>query len=77
MAPIVAWLCTDEAVTGAPFYVMRFVDGLILRDEPTARSVPETLRGAAADSLVDDSVDAARSPSLRPFANGDRAVPGH
>jgi len=51
--PPVVGLCTDEAVTGAPFYVMRFVDGLILRDEPTARSVPETLRAAAADSLVD------------------------
>jgi aminoglycoside phosphotransferase (APT) family kinase protein len=24
--------CEDEAVTGAPFYVMRFVDGLVLRN---------------------------------------------
>jgi aminoglycoside phosphotransferase (APT) family kinase protein len=26
-------LCTDEAVTGAPFYVMGFVDGVIARSE--------------------------------------------
>ena len=25
-------LCTDEAVNGAPFYVMGFVDGLVVRD---------------------------------------------
>jgi len=51
--PPVVGLCTDEAVTGAPFYVMRFVDGLILRDEPTAMTVSESIRAAAADSLVD------------------------
>jgi aminoglycoside phosphotransferase (APT) family kinase protein len=51
--PPVVGLCTDEAVTGAPFYVMRFVDGLILRDEPTALTVGESIRSAAADSLVD------------------------
>ena len=42
--PPVVGLCTDEAVTGAPFYVMRFVDGLILRDpeavEPGAGTGP-------------------------------------
>jgi len=51
--PPVVGLCTDEAVTGSPFYVMRFVDGLILRDEPAARAVPEPLRAAAAESLID------------------------
>ena len=51
--PPVVGLCTDEAVTGAPFYVMRFVEGVILRDQPTAESVPEAVRTAAADSLVD------------------------
>jgi len=50
--PPVIGLCTDEAVTGAPFYVMRFVDGVILRDEPTAGTVAEPIRVAAADSLV-------------------------
>ena len=51
--PPVVGLCTDEAVTGAPFYVMRFVDGLILRDEAAALAVAEPIRAAAADSLVD------------------------
>ena len=55
--PPVVGLCTDEAVTGAPFYVMRFVDGLILRDQLTAEAVPETIRMAAADSLVDVLAD--------------------
>jgi aminoglycoside phosphotransferase (APT) family kinase protein len=32
-------LCTDDAVNGAPFYVMGFVDGNVVRDVGTARSV--------------------------------------
>jgi aminoglycoside phosphotransferase (APT) family kinase protein len=55
--PPVIGLCTDEAVTGAPFYVMRFVDGVILRDQPTAEAVPEPIRMAATDSLVDVLAD--------------------
>jgi aminoglycoside phosphotransferase (APT) family kinase protein len=55
--PPVVGLCTDEAVTGAPFYVMRFVDGVILRDQPTAEAVPEPIRMAAADKLVDVLAD--------------------
>jgi len=55
--PPVVGLCTDEAVTGAPFYVMRFVDGLILRDQPAAEAVPEAIRAAATDSLVDVLAD--------------------
>src|SRR5437588_13065310 len=39
--PPVVGLCTDEAVTGAPFYVMRFVDGLSLRDPEAVTRVPE------------------------------------
>ncbi len=39
-------LCTDESVNGAPFYVMDFVDGLIVRDasvvdELTPRGPPQ------------------------------------
>jgi aminoglycoside phosphotransferase (APT) family kinase protein len=55
--PPVVGLCTEEAVTGAPFYVMRFVDGLILRDQPAAEAVPEPIRVAATDSLVDVLAD--------------------
>ena len=32
-------LCTDLEVTGAPFYVMSFVDGYVLRDPKTAEAV--------------------------------------
>lgn len=31
-------LCDDPSVTGAPFYVMTFVEGLVLRDAATAES---------------------------------------
>ena len=51
--PPLVGLCTDESVTGAPFYVMRFVDGLILREPESVDPVPEPVRMAAADSLVD------------------------
>jgi aminoglycoside phosphotransferase (APT) family kinase protein len=51
--PPVVGLCTDEAVNGAPFYVMDFVDGLVLRDSVAAEAVTEPVRRAAADSLVD------------------------
>lgn len=47
-------LCTDEAVNGAPFYVMGFVDGLILRDAPQVEAaLPVERRGPAAVSLVE------------------------
>ncbi len=51
--PPLVGLCTDEAVTGAPFYVMRFVDGLILREPESVDPVPEPVRMAAAESLID------------------------
>ena len=35
--PATYGLCTDEAVNGAPFYVMEFVDGHILRDQAERR----------------------------------------
>jgi aminoglycoside phosphotransferase (APT) family kinase protein len=46
-------LCTDESVNGAPFYVMDFVDGLILRDEATARRLTPEQRRLAGEDLVD------------------------
>jgi aminoglycoside phosphotransferase (APT) family kinase protein len=42
----------DDAVTGAPFYVMRFVDGAVVRDATAARALDEPVRGAVADDLV-------------------------
>jgi aminoglycoside phosphotransferase (APT) family kinase protein len=52
--PATFGLCQDAAVTGAPFYVMAYVDGVVPRDEATvAASLDEAARGAAAGSLVD------------------------
>jgi aminoglycoside phosphotransferase (APT) family kinase protein len=44
VAPVLG-LCTDEAVNGAPFYVMRFVDGVVLDTADAVRQhVPERER---------------------------------
>jgi aminoglycoside phosphotransferase (APT) family kinase protein len=46
--------CEDSSVNGAPFYVMGFVDGLVLRDAATTEaSLPVAARPVAAESLVD------------------------
>jgi aminoglycoside phosphotransferase (APT) family kinase protein len=37
--PPVVGLCTDQSVTGAPFYVMDKVDGFVVRDEAAAASL--------------------------------------
>ncbi len=51
--PPVLGLCTDESVTGAPFFVMSFVDGLVLRNPDAVAEVGEPVRRAASESLVD------------------------
>ena len=49
-------LCEDPDVTGAPFYVMAFADGTILRTKEDAEALdPEVLRAAGA-SLVDTQI---------------------
>ncbi len=52
VAPVVG-LCTDDAVNGAPFYVMGFVDGLILRDTAAASDVSPAVRRRAGLSLAE------------------------
>ncbi len=49
--------CDDPAVNGAPFYVMGFVDGHVVRDRATAEAVltPEARR-TASESIVDTMV---------------------
>lgn len=44
--------CSDETVTGAPFYVMSFVDGLILRDSAAAAALDAAAAREAMRSLV-------------------------
>ena len=51
VAPVVG-LCTDETVNGAPFYVMDFVDGLVIRDAAVAKDVPIDVRRAAGMSIA-------------------------
>jgi aminoglycoside phosphotransferase (APT) family kinase protein len=44
--------CDDPEVNGAPFYVMDFVDGLVIRDQFVAGKVPAEVRRAAGMSLA-------------------------
>ena len=46
-------LCEDEAVNDAPFYVMGYVDGLVLTDPAqTEREIPEASRAKLGDDVV-------------------------
>jgi aminoglycoside phosphotransferase (APT) family kinase protein len=46
-------LCTDESVNGAPFYVMSFVEGQIIRDDRAAGRMTPAARGRAGGSLIE------------------------
>ncbi len=46
-------LCTDAEVNGAPFYVMAFAEGHVLRTAEQAAVLPEPARRAAGEDLVD------------------------
>ncbi|MEE4384343.1 MAG: phosphotransferase family protein [Pseudomonadales bacterium] len=52
VAPTVG-VCRDPEVNEAPFYVMEFVDGLVLHDSDAAREVPEAERQALGEDVVD------------------------
>jgi len=58
--------CADPEPIGAPFFLMGFVDGRVLRTRRRAADVPEAVRAAAADDLVDTLValHAAEPPAL-------------
>ncbi len=50
-------MCEDEDVTGAPFYVMDYVEGAVLRDEAAAADYgDDALRRRAGESVVDTLV---------------------
>ena len=51
--PSVVGLCEDEDVNGAPFYVMDFVPGLVVRDVAIAEGVPIEVRRRMGESLVE------------------------
>lgn len=50
-------LCTDEAVNGAPFYVMGFVDGVVLDSPERAEVLSPALREQASFHLIDMLAD--------------------
>jgi aminoglycoside phosphotransferase (APT) family kinase protein len=50
-------LCTDDDVNGAPFYVMGFVDGVVLDSPDKAVLLPVELRRTASEHLVDVLAD--------------------
>ena len=54
--PPVIGLCEDESVNGAPFYVMGFVDGPILRSAEDAKAFDEDERRAIGERVVDTLV---------------------
>ena len=57
VAPVVG-LCEDESVNGAPFYVMEFVEGPVLRGLAEAEVFPDHGdREAIAERVVDTLVD--------------------
>jgi aminoglycoside phosphotransferase (APT) family kinase protein len=56
VAPIAGY-CTDEAVNGAPFYVMEFVAGPILRLRADAEGFDEAGRRAIGERVVDTLVE--------------------
>ena len=51
VAPVVG-LCTDEAVNDAPFYVMAFVDGTVVRDTSVGEAMGVEQRAAVGRSLA-------------------------
>jgi aminoglycoside phosphotransferase (APT) family kinase protein len=54
--PPVAGLCDDDSVNEAPFYVMEFVDGPILRSEEETKEFSEPERRAIGERVVDTLV---------------------
>lgn len=54
--PPVVGICTDPEVNGAPFYVMDFVDGLVVSSEEVGRPIAPDVRRRIAGSLIDTLV---------------------
>ena len=50
-------VCTDEAVNGAPFYVMGYVDGVVLDSPERGAELAMPLRRVAGEHLVDVLAD--------------------
>jgi aminoglycoside phosphotransferase (APT) family kinase protein len=55
VAPVVG-CCEDPEVTGAPFYVMDFVEGVVLHDRRAADALEVDARRRAAESIIEVAV---------------------
>jgi aminoglycoside phosphotransferase (APT) family kinase protein len=51
--PPTVGLCSDESVNGAPFYVMDFVAGQVVRDAAAAEALSVDQRQTASESIID------------------------
>ena len=54
--PRLVGLCDDVSVNDAPFYVMHFVEGVVIRDHRSSAAIEPALRADITDSLVDTLV---------------------
>jgi len=54
--PRVHGFCDDSSVTGAPFYVMEFIEGRILRAQADAAGMDEAACRIATQSLIDTQI---------------------
>ena len=54
--PKVVGLCEDSDINDAPFYVMDFVEGIVVRDAEIARSQPLPVRKKMGESLLETLV---------------------
>jgi aminoglycoside phosphotransferase (APT) family kinase protein len=67
--------CADTDVNGAPFYVMSFVEGLILRDRASVAGLTAEAADIATDSLIDVQI-AFHTVDLDAVGLGDLAKRG-
>jgi aminoglycoside phosphotransferase (APT) family kinase protein len=54
--PACAAFCQDPEVTGVPFYLMNFVDGLVIRNLESTRTMTREDADRATDSLIDTQI---------------------
>jgi aminoglycoside phosphotransferase (APT) family kinase protein len=68
-------LCEDTSVTGAPFYVMEYVDGLVLSNVEAAESLAPEARARAGMSLI-ETLGRLQSTDLESTGLAELARPG-